>query len=253
MNKKLLDKVQTVSLRKLGCSALLLLTTSAQAGWQGNALVGISGAYARYDGHYDIGLLYTGFPVLPKTDFQDRQRNSGFGGGALAGYQMRCNDWLLGLELSADWYDTNKERIFTFNDDFSVLAWNTRLLSRNKGFYAASARAGYFMAPFFMSYVRFGIETAHEELLAQFQGAPTLYPFGLTLKDHVWQNHLYVGVGAEFPVFCHLSIRMEYNYHFPSHSTRGRGMIVDGVVNPAFSIEARPSIDTGKLSLVWNF
>lgn len=242
-----------MSLRKLGGFALLLLTANAHADWQGNALVGVSGNYARYDGHYDIGLLYSGIPILPKTDYQDRQRNTGFGGGALLGYQLRCNEWLLGLELSADWYDTDKERVFTFNDDFSVRAWNTRLQSRNKGFYAASARAGYFMAPFFISYLRLGVETMHEEFLAQFQGAPGVYPYGLTLKGSQWQNHVFVGVGAEFPVFCHLSIRMEYNYHFPSHSSRGHGMIVDGVINPAFSIEARPSIDTGKVSLVWNF
>lgn len=233
----------------------MLLAASAHASWQGNALAGISGTYARYDGHYDIGLLYTGLPVLPKTDFQDRQRNTGFGGGILLGYQMRCDEWLAGLELAADWYGGDEERVFTFNDDFSLLAWDTRIQNRSKGFYAASARAGYHMAPFFLSYVRLGLETTHHESIVHFQGAPSAYPFGLTIKDNSWQNHVFVGVGAEFPFpgFCHISLRMEYNYHFPSHSERGSGRILDGVVNPAFTIEARPSIDTGKVSLIWNF
>lgn len=223
--------------------------------WDGNALVGVSGDYARYDGRYDIGLFYAGRPLLPLTSFQDRQRNTGFGGGILAGYQLTCNQWLVGLELSADWYDTNKERVFTFTDIASLFAWNTSLESRNKGFYAISARAGYEMAPFFLSYVRLGVEAAHHELIAHFQGAPTVYPFGLTLKDDSWQNHVFVGVGAEFPlpVFCQLNLRLEYNYHFPSHTLRGRGRIRDGDLDPLFSIEGRPSIDTGKVALVWNF
>ncbi len=235
--------------------AMLLLTANAQS-WEGNALVGASVDYARYDGRYDIGLYYTAIPVIPKTDFQDRQRNTGFGGGLLAGYQYTCNQWLLGLEIAADWYNTNKDRVFTFNDDVaSLLTWNTSLQSRNKGFYALSTRAGYQMAPFFLSYLRLGIEATHEEVTAHFQGAPTVYPFGLTLKDDQWQNHVFVGVGAEFPLpmTCHLSLRMEYNYHFPSQTLHGGGRIIDGVVNPAFSVEAKPSIDTGKVSLVWNF
>lgn len=232
----------------------MLLTANASA-WQGQALVGISGDYARYDGRYDIGLFYTGFPLLPQTNFQDRQRNTGFGGGVLAGYQLTCNQWLLGLEFAADWYDTNKERVFTFADNFQALVWNTSLQDRNKGFYAISARAGYAMAPFFLSYLRLGVEATHHELIARFQGAPNVYPFGLTLRDDSWQNHVFVGVGAEFPLncSCDLSLRMEYNYHFPSSTLRGRGRINDGVVNPLFSIEGNPSIDTGKVSLVWNF
>ncbi|HRE30721.1 MAG TPA: hypothetical protein PLD88_01980, partial [Candidatus Berkiella sp.] len=183
---------------------ILLLTVNAQAYWQGEALVGLSVDYARYDGRYDIGLFYTGFPIVPKTDYQDRQRNTGFGGGALLGYQFICNDWVLGAELSADWFDTNKERVFVFTDQISALAWDTALQAHNKGFYGLSARVGYYMAPFFMSYVRVGVEAVHQEITARFNGAPGVYPFGLILKDHSWQNHIFVGVGAEFPLplFC---------------------------------------------------
>jgi len=232
----------------------MLLTANAHA-WQGQALVGASGDYARYDGQYDIGLFYSGIPLLPQTNFQDRQRNHGFGGGVLAGYQVTHNQWLLGLEVAADWYDTNQERVSTFTDDFSALVWNTSLQYRNKGFYAMSARAGYAMAPFFLSYVRLGVEATHHEMIARFQGAPTVYPSGLTLKEDPWQNHVFVGVGAEFPLTtsCDLSLRMEYNYHFPSYTLRGSGRINDGGINPLFSVEAKPSIDTGKVSLVWNF
>lgn len=236
-------------------TAMLLMMANVQASWEGNALVGASVDYARYDGRYDIGLYYTAIPLIPKTDYQDRQRNSGFGGGLLAGYQYTCNDWLLGVEVAADWYDTNEARVFTFTDQVNILAWNTRLQSRDKGFYALSARAGYQMAPFFLSYLRLGIEAVHQEVTAHFQGAPTNYPFGLTLKGDQWQNHVFVGVGAEFPLpmTCHLNLRMEYNYHFPSQTLHGGGRIMDGVINPAFTVEAKPSIDTGKVSLVWNF
>jgi opacity protein-like surface antigen len=223
--------------------------------WEVNPLIGASVDYARYDGRYDIGLFYTGIPLLPLTSYQDRQSNTGFGGGMFAGYQLTCNQWILGLELSADWYDTNKERVFTFTDIASLAPWDANLQFRNKGFYALSARAGYEMAPFFLSYVRLGVETTHQEIIARFQGAPSVYPFGVTLKDDSWQNHIFVGVGAEFPlpVFCQLNLRLEYNYHFPSHALRGRGRIIQGGLNPIFSIEGKPSIDTGKVALVWNF
>jgi len=241
-------------MRKMWLCLLMLLTANANATtWDSQALVGISGDYARYDGRYDIGLFYAGIPQLPQTNFQDRQRNTGFGGGVLAGYQLYCDQWLLGLEFSADWYDTNKERVFTFTDLISFAVWDANLQSRNKGFYAVSARAGYAMAPFFLSYVRLGVEATHHELTARFQGAPNVNPFGVTLTEDSWQNHVFVGVGAEFPLYSHISLRMEYNYHFPSQKLRGFGRINDGDLDPIFSIEGKPSIDTGKVSLVWNF
>lgn len=237
------------------CLFSLLLTANAHADWESNALVGISGDYVRYDGTYDIGLYYTGFPALPKTDYQDRQRNTGFGGGLLMGYQFTCNDWLLGAEISADWVDVDKERVFVFTDLNNFISWNTQLQTRNKGFYGLSTRVGYQMAPFFLSYVRFGVEAVHQAFFAHFQRAPGVYPFGLTLKDNLWRTHVYVGVGAEFPIplSCHINMRMEYNYHFPSGDLQGGGRILDGVLNPAFALGARPAIDIGKVSLVWNF
>ncbi len=237
------------------CLFGLFLMANAHADWEGNALVGISGDYARYDGTYNIGLYYTGRPIFPKTDYQDRQRNTGFGGGLLVGYQFSCNDWLLGAELSADWVDADKERVFVFTDLSNFLSWNSQLQTRNKGFYGLSTRVGYQMAPFFLSYLRLGIEAVHQEFSAVFQRAPNVYPFGLKLKEDLWRNHVYVGVGAEFPLpsSCHIQLRLEYNYHFPSGDLQEGGKIVDGNANPVFALSARPAIDMGKVSLIWNF
>ncbi len=254
--KRCQHKVRLMIMRKVVlCLFGLLLAASAHADWEGNALIGISGDYARYDGTYNIGLYYTGFPNIPKTEYSDRQRNTGFGGGVLLGYQVSCNDWLLGAEISADWLDVDKRRVFVFTDLSNFISWNSQLQTRNNGFYGLSTRVGYQMAPFFLSYLRLGIEAIHQEFSAVFQGAPDAYPFSLKLKDDVWRSHVYVGVGAEFPlpISCHTHLRMEYNYHFPSGNLQSSGRIMDGVVDPAFELGARPAIDMGKVSLVWNF
>jgi len=106
--------------------SVLLVSCAAQAQWQGNWLVGISGGYAEQDGNLTTTLLNTN--THRQTVVVKDIENSDWKWGLLGGYQARCNAWLVGTELEVDWVDNDQNTSFQFTDtEAAARSWSARL------------------------------------------------------------------------------------------------------------------------------
>lgn len=243
-------------LTAMTCISVCLLSSNvAQATWQGNWLIGGSGAYNWYDGELNHTLDFDAIADAPMVPFSENFNSKGWSWGILGGYQWRCNPWLLGVELNVDWHEHDHTQNYIHRvSPLEVAASVTAALKRDS-ITALTFRLGYEVMPCLLTYLRAGIERMSEEL--DVVGELDVGPFQFQLNDSQDNHYRFIGgFGAEAPIpmLAGLTFRTEYNYH------RGPtlGSFVSWTVNgnnvPIFSnVNARQHINTVKASLVYNF
>lgn len=240
------------ALRKVLTFLLLVGMHSAFADWQGNWLLGGSINYAERRGEFDISLRYVAIPIFPIVEGDNRYSNKGFGWGLLAGYQLKKEGWIWGIEGSIDWLDITQTREFVFTDVIGLFSWDAKSNYDREPIAVLSGRMAYEIAPYFIPYIRLGLEGSEDSLEVTVTGHPLLPQNTVIVEDSRWNWHYLAGVGIETPLWCTpATLRIEYNYH-----SRGRPLIANGVfVNQAFSFssEMHNRTQSGKLSFVWNF
>lgn len=237
-------------MKKIGtalCLSALLASSAAQADWEGNWLFGVSAGYGGRAGDVDVTVnnTATGSSV---TAGQDLSKN-GWLWGLLAGYQVRCNDWLFGGEFALDWLHRNHSEQFAFVET-ATRSWTSTNKYKQDAIAALTARVGYEVATFFLPYLRAGIETSKD----------TLNTYGVANTGTVYaaeDNHrswrFVGGVGAEFPIpdLAGLSLRLEYNYHSKGSAVDANVLASDNV--SVVHTSTKQHANTGKASLVYNF
>lgn len=240
-------------------SSSLFAASAAQAGWEGNWLLGVSGGWAWHsDRDVDVTILHPA-PGNEITSYHADlgSNNSKFIWGLLAGYQARCSGWLLGGEINVDWRNHNDDDT-TFSVIDPVDGAITGSVSGNSHHNAVvglTARVGYEVSRYFLPYIRLGAEVTRIDDVDFVAIAPAV-PYSVAYssdRNHRWG--FVGGVGAEFPVpMCNaLSLRAEYNYH--SHSRHDDIAALASDLGTLYTVSGDGSRheNTGKASLVWNF
>jgi opacity protein-like surface antigen len=247
-----MNKYQRIA---LGIGCWLCIVTTAYADWHSNWLVGASTGYAQRRGPLDINVLYLSPLIVPSlsTFVEDEITNPGVTWGLFAGYQVRCNSWLMGAELNVDVENFHHHRQFVFADIFNAFSWDVDGHYKRGATIGLTGRIGYAMAPYFIAYMRAGAETSKDKLHVRVKGAPNVFPFIIPMDETRWVYRYLVGAGAETPIFCTpISLRLEYNFH-----SRGRALASSGFVpsfpDPMFNTLMHPTENSLKLALVWNF
>lgn len=231
-------------------STALMLPAAANAAWEWNWLVGGSVGYA--DRSADISMSFADSNVLPITEVVRNHNDSGAVWGLLGGLQAHCNGWVFGGELNVDWRDFDDPRSFAFaTNAANQIAGSARF---DQGTVVGiSGRMGYEFLPYFMPYVRLGVETSKDELTINATDATT--PTAYIAQNDKRNYRLVAGVGAEVPVpkVHGLSIRVEYNYVTKSNNsvTVAATDTLTGAFNSTGKINPRTNM--GKASLVYNF
>jgi hypothetical protein len=263
MNSKL------TTLVAVSCTMLTLRPCFAEPG---NFLIGASGGYAGRSSNMAATVLYNNpnllFSGIPPSTVIEDYDDSGFTWGLLVGYQAQCESFILGAELSVDWEDYAEDHPFAFSDVRAAqggigLGWNGNFRYERDVAIALTARFGYelesliyFFPPVFIPYIRFGVETSRDTVVASYSGDPAVYPFSTSSSKQRWPYRFITGVGTEFPILLipGLSIRLEYNYHSSGQTIETTSSINDGqIVNPTFVSAMDPIIQSGKVSFIWNF
>lgn len=244
-------------MKKLSAAALALTAvlgvSTAQAGWEYNWLLGISGGYASNHGDASI-TIFGDAPDFEVNSFNRDIDDDGFIGGIFGGYQARCNGWLFGAELAADWQDTDADRPFagTVFDAGVATGISGSLHYDRETIIGLTGRAGYEISPYILLYVRAGAEWSRDKL---FVTASTAAPSTLsgTVEGRRTVTRFIGGIGLEFPVpiMTGLSFRTEYNYHSKGKAVEASGLANDGAT--LVVADAKPRTSSIKASLVWNF
>ncbi len=227
-------------------STALLLSTGAQAQWETNWLLGIEGGWGQTSGNLNVNMTS---PTGKATSVSEDLNNSGYIWGFLGGYQARCNQWLAGLELNVDWQNKNAQNNFAFTDAVNA-GWYGDANFKRETTVGLTARGGYAVAPWFLPYIRLGIETSRDKLN---------YAAGSTTNITVAESgshrsYRFVGgVGVEMPIpalMC-LSLRLEYDYHGKGSAVNANSIASDSAT--FVSTSTKQHNNTGIAALVWNF
>lgn len=235
----------------LSLSTLLIMSSVAHAGWEGNFLFGVSGGYGERSGNLNVDVieLATGETVSGSVDLN---RSGGFW-GLLTGYQARCNGWLVGGELAVDWPNRHQTNSFYFVDaDGDEFLANGSY--KQDALVALTGRLGYEVNCFFLPYARFGIEGSRDKFNVNginTNGAVGTIGFN---ADGSRTNYRWIaGIGAEMPVpvLSGLSFRLEYNYHSKGRGISGSTVTTDN--EDVIYASTKQHANTGKASLVYNF
>lgn len=246
-------------MKKLGIALIssTLLASAAQAHWEGNFLAGISGGYAQRSGHVNTNITH--YNDLQTTS-SDRLKDSNGIWGFLAGYQARCNGWLVGGELNIDWWNSNNDKSYNFTD-VNGRNWDSSLSFGRNANVGLTARVGYDISSYFIPYLRAGIETNKNKLSytassADGTGVAPGSAVAASLDESKRSYHFVGGAGIEFALATFstlegLSLRLEYNYHAPSRSTGASVLADDGV--SVVHADTKQRANSGKASLVYNF
>lgn len=241
-------------------SSSLFAASAAQAGWEGNWLLGVSGGWAWHsDRDADVTIIHPA-PGGEITSYQvgDLGDNNNFIWGLLAGYQARCNGWLLGGEVNVDWRKRNDDdTTFSIVDPVDGVITGSVSGNSHNAMVGLTARIGYEVSRYFLPYIRLGAEVTRANDVNFVAIAPAAaVPYSVAYnsdRNHRWG--FVGGVGAEFPVpLCNaLSLRAEYNYH--SHSKHDDIAALASDLGTLYTISGNGNRheNTGKASLVWNF
>lgn len=228
-------------------SSLLLVAASAQGQWEPNVLVGVSGGYVHTSGNLDV--VMTPPAPIAGTSFTTELENNRWLWGVLAGYQAKCDRWLLGAEVNVDWIDRKNTQNYAFTDATGT-GWTAAANFRRDPTVALTGRLGYALSEFFMPYVRLGAETSRDKFIYNASSSTGL----LVSEEGSRRSYRFVGgIGAEMPVpsFAGLSFRLEYNYHSPGRAINASAPASDGVTLVATGTKQKANV--AKASLVWNF
>ncbi len=239
------------------CS-LAAVSTSSQAQWETNWLLGVSGSYNWNDNDDFEGTIshagtnrVTGFSRTANGDDNDN-----WSWGLLGGYQARCNGWVIGAEASIDWVDNTHRDTFNFaftDANTPNRGWTGDYNYHRDYAVALTGRLGYAVSPFFIPFIRAGAETSRDKIgFSLF--TPAGAPFLIASNDGRRQSYRIVaGLGAEVPVplFDGVTFRGEWNYH-----TKGKTVDAAALANDNATyilVSDQQSINTAKASLVYNF
>ncbi|MGD9591417.1 MAG: outer membrane protein [Candidatus Berkiella sp.] len=246
--------------------SLLGFLQSAQAQWpmlpwDGNFLIGASGARAERLDNVDITLFYT-FPgnTIPVSFIIEDYTDTGYLGGFFAGYQIYVNRFVIGAEFNVDWDYLDRKHFFGFSDangqvgvspglGYAAMARYERDVT-----YALSARVGYEITRCFMPYFRLGVAKSKDTLTVAFAGDPAIYNFNVITQGDGPQIRYLLGIGAEIPMplLPFIGLRGEYNFQSRAKNIEALGSINDGALNPFFMNKMNPKTHIAKLSVVWN-
>lgn len=221
--------------------------------WEKNFLLGLMAGHADREGSINVFTSYGGFPNIPQTDVVRDSSDTGFIYGLFAGYQGKCDKWLLGGEFSLEHHPIDETHAFAFSDPANFLNWQgTSQYHRNwiSGF---TFRGGYQITEYLLPYVRLGIETAQDtyEVNLSTNGAqvPPLY-----LYNEKWIYRFLSGIGIEIPVYCTaFTARMEYQIHSKGKTMEIDKVYTDGVINPITNAELQPKTQSVIFAIVRNF
>jgi opacity protein-like surface antigen len=246
-------------------SSSLFAASAAQATWEGNWLLGVSGGWA-WNSNRDADVTIFHTPGGEVTNFHVgdlNDNNNNFFWGLLAGYQAHCGGWLVGGEVNVDWrhdHGHDDGRSFSVVDPIDgVITGSIDGANHHNAVVGLTARLGYEVSCYFMPYIRLGAEVTRRNdvtfaAFADPAGAPVAYSVVYnTDRSHRWG--FVGGLGAEFPlpVFPELSLRAEYNYH--SHSKHDDISALASNLGTLYTVsgDGNRHENTGKASLVWNF
>lgn len=240
--------MNTKNLTKLvGLTSLLMASTAANAGWQGNFLLGIEGGYAWRDAELNTHTTEPA-PLLAVSEAAQNHHDSGFIWGILGGYQIKCNRYLFGLEANVSWQDVGERKFYHFVDGDGDHYSNNAEHERDT-VYGLTFRAGYQLTPWMMPYLRAGAETSEETVI--FNGTNVTDGTAISLEDDRQAVRFVGGAGVEFPLYLQSVLRLEYNY-----SSRGRGAAAQGQTPGSLElvhVDIKPNQHAAKLAFVWNF
>lgn len=238
-------------------SVSTLCSIAVQADSATNFLVGLEGGYARQKenfitGFYDPTLTPVALTTIDWQTYMVSDELLFIGG--LLGWQWRCDRLMLGLEGSIDAHSLTEPKAFLYSVNSSIFE-GTVLYDRGP-IYNMTTRAGYFVTPGFMPYLRVGAQYSHDEGTYQVFANPSGTPAATGLqsdfissgKEWIWGFVL--GIGVEFPAFIGPStFRVEYNY------TRTESIVIEDSVPPIFGTDKfrYPQTNLIKFAWVWNF
>ncbi len=252
-------------MRKLKTALLVsaaLLATSAQA-WEYNWLLGVSAGGAWHGNNDDVTLTIADPNAVPPlfesiTLNGNNNDDDNFIWGFLAGFQGRCNGWLLGGEVNVDWRGNGNDDNFTVDSVLVGPAGVVGTIHRDRDpVWGLTGRIGYEVAPFFMPYIRLGADWGRRNF--SFTAATTNLLQNITVAagndDDNSKWGFVGGIGAEFPlpVMAGLSLRAEWDYHSRKHDDNNIvGLASDGT--SIFTLNGGTSHEnTARASLVFNF
>lgn len=248
-----------MKIAKLGLLvSAVVLATSAQAGWQGNWLLGVSAGGAWHQSGDDINLTITDGAVTNNFTFNnDNNDDSSFIWGLLAGYQARCNGWLFGAEVNVDWRDNDDDGSFAFDTSTILGPGVSGTISRdNDPVWGFTARIGYEVSCYFMPYIRLGFDYGSRDVEFTAATSALVDNFIVTASNDNDKWGFVGGVGAEFPipVMAGLSLRAEWNYHSRHHQNDDVAVLApNGTTLFTFNGDDHRHEQTARASLVFNF
>jgi hypothetical protein len=213
------------------------------------------------------GPLFANNAIMPiYVDQSKKITDQGVLFGLLAGWQWHYKRWMFGAEANVDFDSFEKDRQFAWTEaTTNVPIYGTVLYDRGD-IYAITGRAGYFVTPFFMPYLRLGAQLSRDEVSYQsFTGAvvtagapapvgPAVGALGNFFPDYSSKTKdvygIVAGIGAEFPTYIGAStIRFEYNF------VKTESVIIDDHAFPVIGNHKfrYPESHIGKIAWVWNF
>lgn len=225
-----------------------------------NFLVGGEIGYQRQKEEFSTDFIAPGLalPVLEATNQSHTISDKATLLGLIAGWQWQCQRALLGVEANVDFANFRKNPFFAFavNDPSSVTTanyFNAAVLYERGNVYALTGRAGYFVTPGFMPYVRLGAQVSRDEVSYQVSGT-TLPGSNPTISDYTDKKQdvygVVAGIGVEFPAFIGPStLRFEYTFN----KTESISIEDDALPVSGTHRFHRPETNAFKVAWVWNF
>lgn len=246
------------TINKILLVCLLSISYSVRAQWEASGLFGVSAGYMRETGLYSVDTIYQRLSSVPNLYYNDGEYNNGYVLGILTGIQAMYSDWLVGLEFRINYYNTTHHRYFQYSD-FSrtgntLRAWSADAKTEYGTDFGVLIRVGYAMAPCILPYMHLGAETSKDTMDIVISGAPEIYSNGVILNEKKQIYRFTGGVGIELPAPClyALSFRMEYMFHLPGSFLKASALLQDGIIDPFFTANIKPAMQSITLAVVWN-
>jgi len=202
-------------------------------------------------------MAYTGIPAFPLTDIVIEHTDKGTYWGLLGGLQAKCDAWIVGVELNLDWQNIGKKFEFAYTDAVGAIGWAGQARLKTTPVMGLTGLMAYEIAPYFIPFMRLGVETSQDKLDATFTAIVPSFPMQITIQNTEWQFRYVAGFGVTIPLFFvkQLLLRLEYDYHsfFNDKGTKASGLITTNFIKPSFIASMHPRTQSGKIALLWNF
>lgn len=239
--------MNTNKLTKLvGLSSLLLMSSAAHA-WNGYFLLGAEGGYGSRNADLELTITQPAPAIASATSIRNWADNGGVW-GVFGGYQAECNNLVLGLELAFTWQDFG-ERKFFHTVDTAANQYGYNAVYERDSVFALTARAGYYVMPWMMPYLRVGAETSDDNLIIGGTNVTTGGAFAteVSKRDYRFTG----GAGLEFPFMEQAALRLEYNYSSRGSTPKATSAV--SISGQTVVAEIDPNQHTGLAALVWYF